>query len=108
MRKPPRRDNDYFLCKCCGARLPVSATFCRHCGASDECGWGEDDQQEELDLPRGYREDDDDDFDYDEFVAGEFPDQARADDAPIQVSFRAVVIILVCIALLASAIFYAF
>ncbi len=108
--KPERTTDDYFLCRCCGAELPLSATFCRHCGASDECGWGEDgddDPQDDLDLPTGYRAKDDD-FDYDEFIASEFPDQAKSDDAPIQISFRAVVIVLVCIGLLASAILYAF
>ncbi len=112
MAKPARPADDYFLCRGCGAELPLSATFCRHCGASDESGWGEggegdDDEQDALDLPAGYREKDND-FDYDEFVADEFPEQSSDDDSPIQVSFRAVVIVLVCIGLLASAIFYCF
>ena len=73
-RKPPA---DYFICECCGAELPATATFCRHCGASDECGWGRDYQREPLDLPAGYG-DEDDEFDYDEFIAQEFPDQAAS------------------------------
>src|SRR5262245_34607184 len=48
------KEDDYFLCRCCGAELPATATFCGHCGASDECGWGDDHQREELDLPAGY------------------------------------------------------
>jgi hypothetical protein len=99
--------DDYFHCQCCGAELPLTATFCRHCGASDECGWGEDHQREELDLPTDYGEEDDD-FDYDEFIASEFPDQAAGGDSPIQVRFRVVVVVLICIGLLASVVFYVF
>jgi hypothetical protein len=86
--------------------LPTNATFCRHCGASDECGWGEEDDPDDLDLPGGYREDDEDDFDYDEFVAREFPDQAPEGAYPQNRHFQMAVIVLVCIGLLASAIFY--
>ena len=101
----PVRD-DYFVCPCCGAELPASATFCRHCGASDECGWGEDHQGEELDLPAGYGEEDDADFDYDEFVAREFPAQAAERTQGSKRRFQTVVIVLICISLFASAVLY--
>ena len=61
-------DDDYFLCPHCGERLAAGAKFCRHCGADAEMGWG----PEGLDGdPTGGYEDDD--FDYDEFIAREFP-----------------------------------
>jgi hypothetical protein len=103
MQKP--KDDDYFVCSYCGAELPITATFCRHCGASDECGWGEDENKEDLDLPTGYREEDDT-FEYDEFIAEEFPDQAPETADQQQRRFHLVVVVLVCIGLLASAVFY--
>ena len=56
-------------CPWCGADLPSHADFCRECGASKESGWGEDDGDWEASVP-------DDGFEYDEFIAREFPDQA--------------------------------
>jgi hypothetical protein len=101
----PARD-DYFVCQCCGAELPTTATFCRHCGASDECGWGDDCRREELDLPVGYGAEDNDDFDYDEFVASEFPDQADETKRSSKRGFQTAVVVLICISLLASALLY--
>jgi len=98
-----QRREEYFLCSCCGAELPVTAGFCRHCGASDEYGWG-DEETDELDLPAGYAGDDE--FDYDEFIAEEFADQSSGGKANARGQFRAIVIVLVCIGLLASALIY--
>src|SRR5438093_10067022 len=103
MPKPKaRQDDDYFRCRCCGAELPLSAKFCRHCGASDDCGWGggggEDEDDEELDLPTGHREEDDE-FDYDEFLAEEFPEQAPEGEDQAKRRFQATVIVLVCLGL---------
>lgn len=53
-------------CPHCGALLPANARFCRHCGADDEVGWADD-------ADEGYAADDD--FDYDDFVRREFPDE---------------------------------
>lgn len=53
-------------CPHCGAPLPADARMCRACGVSAEYGWGsatDDEWQEE------------DDFDYDAFIAREFPEQ---------------------------------
>ena len=53
--------------------MPQHATFCPECGASDQSGWNEEDgwdDPESSDM-------DDSDFDYDEFIAREFPDQAQ-------------------------------
>ena len=47
--------------------------MCRHCGASDECGW--DDET----LDGGYSAEED--FDYDEFVAREFQQNGESASA---------------------------
>lgn len=65
---------DSFNCPNCGAEVPAGAEFCRHCGASHDSGWGEDDAGWGEDAASGYGPDDD--FDYDEFIAREFPEQA--------------------------------
>ena len=82
----------------------MTATFCRHCGASDESGWGEE-QREVPDLPTGYSEEDDD-FDYDEYLSREFPDQSPEGKHSGNRRFQAAVVVLICVALLASAILY--
>lgn len=69
-----RRQHEHFNCPHCGAELPAGAKFCRECGADDEMGWNEEDASSAADLPEGYSNDDD--FDYDDFVRREFPDQA--------------------------------
>lgn len=63
-------DSDDFTCPNCGAAVAGGATFCRECGASDDTGWGE----EEDDVDANY--DEDEDFDYDEFIGREFPQHA--------------------------------
>jgi hypothetical protein len=50
----------------------MDAKFCRQCGADAEVGWGPDGLDSHP--TGGYQ--DDDDFDYDEFIAREFPEQA--------------------------------
>jgi hypothetical protein len=104
---PKPHEDGYFLCQCCGAELPLTATSCRYCGASDESGWGEDYQREDLDVPARYGEEDDD-FDYDDFVAREFPDQATGGGDPTASRFQVVVVLLICIGLLASVVLYVF
>ncbi len=59
-----------FPCPHCGATVAANARFCRECGADDSVGW---DEQPDTDYD-GYSPDDD--FDYDDFVRREFPDQA--------------------------------
>jgi ribosomal protein L40E len=73
MAKKRRDNDDFFLCPCCGARVAAGAKFCRQCGADAEVGW--DPEGLDSDLAGGYE--DDDDFDYDEFIAREFPEQAE-------------------------------
>jgi ribosomal protein L40E len=98
MTKKRRASDDYFLCPCCGARLAVDAKFCRECGADAEVGW----DPEGLDSgPSGGYQDDDDDFDYDEFIAREFPQ--HAEPQPGRLLRRAVwtcVVLTLCAALI--------
>ncbi len=77
MAKRRKRGDDYFTCPNCGAKVPVGAKFCRKCGASDDSGWGEDDFSQSEEWVAGYGPDDD--FDYDEFVRREFPEQSPVD-----------------------------
>jgi hypothetical protein len=103
---PKRKElvDDYFICKCCGAELPGDAAFCRHCGASDESGWGEDDFND--DVSGGYG--DEDDFEYDDFLRREFPDQAPAEEITFKRRLVTAVVWLTCIALLLSSVFWIF
>lgn len=60
-------------CPFCGASLPANASRCRKCGASEEYGWNSVESNLD-DLGADYG---DDDFDYDDFVAREFPEHAE-------------------------------
>jgi hypothetical protein len=91
-------DDEYgFDCPHCGAQLPADAKFCRQCGASDDSGWNEEDELAPGDLGIGYEGEDD--FDYDDFVAREFPQHAEARRRPAAGWFVAGVALLLCIAL---------
>ncbi len=74
MAKRRGKADEYFNCPNCGAGVPVGAKFCRECGASDDSGWGQDDDSWADDLTTGYGPEGD--FDYEGFVAREFPDQS--------------------------------
>ena len=64
--------NQGFPCPHCGEYVPAGARVCRECGASDECGWDVNDDPYRVPP-------DEDEFDYDDFVAREFPDHSAAD-----------------------------
>ena len=69
------RRREFFICRHCGAEVPVGARSCRRCGSDEETGWSESAGEWEENVPSsGYGGDDE--FEYDEFVAREFPDQA--------------------------------
>jgi hypothetical protein len=85
------RSHEYFSCPHCGAKVPVGAAFCRECGASDESGWSQEDWQG-GETTAGYAPDDD--FDYDEFLHREFPEQAPPRQRKQQAK-RLVVVLLV-------------
>ncbi len=100
MTKRRRERREHFICPCCGAEVPAGAVFCRQCGASDESGWGEDDSPDGW-SPAEYGSDDD--FDYDEFVRREFPEQADAESKRrLRQWALAVLVAIVVIALLGS------
>lgn len=54
---------EYFVCPHCGQDLAPNASFCRHCGSSDDSGWCTDDESDFL----GH-----DEFDYDEYIEREY------------------------------------
>lgn len=62
------RHRQGFECPHCGAFVAAGQSRCRQCGASDEYGWGDADQNEPDHC--------EDDFDYDEYVSREFPQYA--------------------------------
>ena len=85
------RAEEFFPCPHCGADVPVSAQFCRECGADERSGWSNDADDD-------YAEDDpEDDFDYDDFVRREFPDQAQP--APKNLGLI-VIVLLLCLGML--------
>jgi hypothetical protein len=92
-----RRSRDSFTCPHCGADVPVGSPACRECGSDAETGWSEDAHVWSADIPTGYEEDDD--FDYKEFVAREFADQASTTLGAKKVAI-AVVVALLCLAIL--------
>ena len=71
-----RADAETFPCPNCDEPVIVGARVCRSCGASDDCGWN--DENEFGNSDGGYGEDD---FDYDDFVANEFPDPTQVSTA---------------------------
>lgn len=85
--------DDWFTCPCCGARVPAGADSCRECGASDESGWDPDD----LDG------DEEDEFDYDDFLRREFPEHAP----PNPQRSRRQRWLLVCVAIIIAALLLA-
>jgi predicted RNA-binding Zn-ribbon protein involved in translation (DUF1610 family) len=61
----PSRNEATFTCNNCGEEVRMSAKVCPHCGADDETAW-RDGAQRPIYLTQ-----EDDDFDYDEFVRTE-------------------------------------
>jgi hypothetical protein len=103
MTKRRGEHRGHFICPCCGAEVPVGAKSCRECGASDDSGWGDDAAQDDQ-SSTGYGPDDD--FDYDEFVSREFPDQSPADPKKqLKQWALAVLVVIVIIAFLAAMVF---
>jgi hypothetical protein len=57
-------------CPACGAKVPYKAKACPECGSDDKTGWSTDADSWTPDIPVGYENEDD--FDYDDFVKREF------------------------------------
>ncbi len=93
MNRPFSVPDDAFLhCPHCGASLAEDAEFCVACGASEESGWVDED-----DAPWDERREED--FDYNDFLRREFPDQALPADWPsARQALFAVVVVLLCLA----------
>ena len=70
-RKPP----DTFVCPICGSDVPEQAAACPKCGSDAATGWSESANKWEADIPAGYS-DEDDGFDYDEYIGREFPSES--------------------------------
>ena len=68
--------------------------MCRACGASDESGWNDDSAEGDWEP--------DDEFDYDSFVAREFPDQVQGTHLSHRNEWVKFVLVLVVISLLLS------
>lgn len=64
----PRRA---FDCPHCGERVPAGARACPECGSDAGTGWSDDADAWAGDLPTGYGDDEDDDFDEQEFLREE-------------------------------------
>lgn len=81
-------DDNSQECLHCGATLKSDARMCRSCGADANCGW-QDDQFETPYEPE-------DEFDYDDFVAKEFPEQVdpAAPDSQKWVRFIMLIVII--------------
>jgi hypothetical protein len=77
MARQRKNREDYFICPCCGAEVKVGAPVCRECGASDEFGW-DDGYWWDDEVPTGYaaRDEDDEQAEYGEIIAEEFPKRA--------------------------------
>lgn len=86
------RGAETFDCPHCGVPVTSGARMCRACGASADCGWTEDTDTESWSEEA-------DDFNYDEFVAREFPDQFAASN-PGMPSWARYVILAVVVSLL--------
>jgi hypothetical protein len=94
-----RKKRETFVCPHCGADVAVGAAACRECGSDAETGWSQDADVWEAGIPTGYGSDDD--FDYDEFIEQELPQQ-RTMDTRRELSkwgWR-VLVVIVCLALL--------
>ena len=92
-----------FNCTHCGEPVPSDAKVCRSCGASDECGWNDDDLYD-----TGLADDDDDE--YSDFVYGDStreqrPDLAATQAARVRMWVRLVILAMIVSFLLASGLF---
>jgi uncharacterized membrane protein YvbJ len=89
--------SESFDCPCCGAEVRAGASFCRECGASDESGWS--DAEEE-----GFATDDE--FDYDDYLEREFSiPRPISPAAQLRRAFVVTIIVLVCLSIVLLSIF---
>ena len=88
-----RRQDDTFACPHCGAEFRAGAKACRNCGSDAETGWSAEAWQEVS----GYAEPDadDDDEEYREFLAREFPDETAASPGSLSWTMKLMIVLLV-------------
>ncbi|GJM21442.1 MAG: hypothetical protein DHS20C15_13570 [Planctomycetota bacterium] len=60
-----------FTCPHCDAEVPRGALACPECGSDASTGWGDEADAWAGDLPAGYGDDEDDDFDEQAFLRNE-------------------------------------
>lgn len=63
------RPHPTFPCPHCGAAVRKGARACRECGSEAGTGWAEDADSLGVDLPTGYRREEE--FDYEEWLRKE-------------------------------------
>jgi hypothetical protein len=95
------RPGKAFLCPHCGEVVPAGALACPECGSDSASGWSEEAQTGLGDPPVGYG-DDDDDFDYDDFLRSEGLGQdASPSRADRQRALRGIVVVILIASVLA-------
>ena len=71
MPRKDRHPKTPEICPVCGEDVPPKALACPDCGADHRSGWREDANVDDgIDLP-------DEEFNYDEFIKGEFGGRAK-------------------------------
>lgn len=86
-----------FECPHCGEPVAANAKVCRACGASDACGWNDE-------HPGEQNYNDEDGFDYDEFVRREFPQHVNP-EASVRHTWISAVIVLLVLSLILTMLF---
>jgi hypothetical protein len=92
-----KRHPGFFSCPHCGAQVRRDAAACRECGSDAETGWSDEEHAD-----GGYAQDDD--FDYDEYVRREFPDDA--DGPPRRTPWQWIVAIVAVLLIVAMLVFW--
>lgn len=102
------RDEEWFACPVCGSEVRVGSRGCSTCTADH----GEEEEEEEAwekgdpdpglaDIPAGHSNEDED-FDYDEFVATEFGGKQRNRLNPVWIAVALAVLLVLLFLLLAA------
>jgi hypothetical protein len=92
-----------FACPHCGATVARGAPACPECGSDARTGWSEEAESFGGDLPTGY--DEDEDFDYEESLR----DEGLAEDGgPSLARLRRRRMIAMCLLLLAAVLWWTF
>jgi hypothetical protein len=97
-----KQRTDAFECPHCGESVPARALACPGCGSDAKSGWSEDADVWGGDIPTGHGDDDDDGFDYEEFLKREGLAEDGApsrDDIKRQRVVQLVVLLVICILL---------